>query len=149
MSPIVGVLVLLAITVCLAAVVAAGAATMTLEAGGPTAAFDLQADGETGAVAIEHVAGDSIDVTELSVTVAVEGTALRDQPPVPFVGADGFDGTPTGPFNEATEPVWHAGERAAVTVAETNEPTPESGETVSVRLVVDGQQVAALETTAT
>ncbi|RQG91866.1 type IV pilin [Natrarchaeobius chitinivorans] len=148
-NPVVGVAVLIAITVCLAGVLAVGAASWSLEATGPDAAFDLSVDGETGEVAIGHVAGDSIDVRNLSLVIAVEGTELADQPPTPTVGAPGFQGTPTGPFNEQADPEWRSGERASVFVADTNDPRPSAGDSVTVRLVVDDQRIAVLETTAT
>ncbi|AXR76797.1 type IV pilin [Natrarchaeobaculum sulfurireducens] len=148
LSPLVGVLVLVAITVALAVVVAAGAASLSVGSAPPTAAFDLQADGESGEIAIDHVAGDVIDVGSLSVSVSVDETDLAMQPPVPFVGADGFDGTPDGAFNAEADPTWRTGERVSVTVAETNEPTLESGDAVTVTLSVDDVRVTTLETTA-
>ena len=93
-SPIVGVLTLVALTVCLAAVVVVGVGAWSLESPGPTASFELAADGNDSSITIEHVAGDAIDVEALSVTIAVDGTELDTQPPIPFVGAKGFDGAP-------------------------------------------------------
>lgn len=148
LSPLVGTLALLAITVCLVGVIAVAVTTWSLEAP-PTAAFELTVDGDAAAIVIEHVAGDPIDVRELSVTIAIDGTPLSSQPPVPFVGASGFDGAPTGPFNEASDPQWRAGERAGLTVATTNTPTIETGDSVTVRLAVDGHSIADLEAEAT
>ncbi|MBZ6495580.1 type IV pilin N-terminal domain-containing protein [Natrinema longum] len=147
MSPLVGVLALLAITVCLATVVAVGVGAWSLEAPGPTAAFELSADGDRSSITIEHVAGESVDVEALSVTIAINGTELTEQPPVPFVGASGFDGSPGGPFNREADPEWTAGERASVSVAETNSPTPETDDSITVSLDVDGRRIAELETT--
>ncbi|WP_440771102.1 type IV pilin [Natronorubrum sp. DTA28] len=149
-SPVVGVAALLALTVCLAAVLAIGIGAWSLESGGPgpAATFELSVDGEESTITIEHIAGDSIDVEALSVTVAVDGEELTDQPPVPFVGASGFDGAPDGPFNAATDPEWRAGERVGVAVADTNDPEIEPGDSIRVTLVVDGHRVAALESTA-
>ena len=148
-SRLVGVLALLAITVLLATIVAVGASTWSLESGGPTAAFDLAVDGEESTVTIDHRHGDEIDVAELSVRIAVAGEELAEQPSVPFVGANGFDGSPTGPFNAESDSEWRTGERASVTVAGTNDPEIESGDTVAVTLAVDGTRIATLETTAT
>ncbi|WP_436345639.1 type IV pilin [Natronorubrum sp. FCH18a] len=148
-SRLVGVLALLAVTVLLATIVAVGASTWSLESGGPTAAFDLAVDGEEARVVLDHLEGDAIDVTELSMRITVNGGELANQPPVPFVGAEGFDGSPTGPFNSKSDSEWRTGERAGVTVADTNDPTIESGDAVAVTLVVDGSRVATLETTAT
>ena len=147
-SPVVGVLVLVVLTVVLATIVAASASTLSLESGGPTATFDLAVDGERSAITIDHAGGDRIDVSELSVTVAVDGEPLADQPPVPFVGASGFDGAPTGPFNAEADSEWRTGERATVVVAGTNTPSIKAGDTVTVTLAVDGTRVATVETTA-
>ncbi|WP_049927929.1 type IV pilin [Halopiger goleimassiliensis] len=147
-SPVIGVVALLAITVCLAGVLAMGVASMSPGSTPPTAAFELEADGDTGEITIEHVAGDAVDVRDLSVAIRVDGTALSSQPPVPFVGADGFDGAPGGAFNGEAAPQWRPGERVHLTVARTNDPVPESGDTVTVILSSDGRPVATLETTA-
>ncbi|SIR66205.1 type IV pilin [Natronorubrum thiooxidans] len=147
-SPVVGLVALLVLTVGLVAVVAVGVGALSLEAGAPTAAFDLTVDSEASAITVEHIGGDPIDVTKLSMTVAIDDEELTKQPPVPFVGASGFDGTPTGPFNSATDPEWRAGERGTVVVADTNEPPIETGDSVTVTLAVDGTRVATLETTA-
>jgi archaeal type IV pilus assembly protein PilA len=136
------------ITVALATMVAIGASSLTAEPTVTTAAFEFAADGETGTITIEHVAGDAVDVGALAITVTVDGESLSNQPPVPFVGSDGFSGSPSGPFNAETDQNWTSGERASFTVAETNDPTVESGDTVTVRLAIDGQRVATLEETA-
>lgn len=147
-APLVGILALIALAVVLATVIAVGATPSSLETAGPTAAFELSADGDASSIVIEHVAGDAIDVEPLAVTIAVDGEELDEQPPVPFVGANGFDGTPDGPFNAASDSEWRAGERAGLVVAGTNDPAIESGDSVTVTLVADGTRVATLETTA-
>lgn len=147
-SPVVGTLVLIALVVLLATIVAVGASTWSLESGGPTAAFDLSVDGDRSAVTIEHEGGEPIDVERLSVTISVEGEELAEQPPVPFVGAPGFDGSPDGPFNSAADSTWQAGDRVGLVVAGTNAPGIDAGDTVTVTLAVDGNRVATLETTA-
>lgn len=147
-SPVVGAVALLAVTICLVAVVAAGVTAWSLSSPTPTAAFELQADGE-GTITIDHIAGDDVDVEHLSLTVAIDGTELVEQPPVPFAGADGFRGAPDGPFNARSDSNWQAGEQASFTVADNNDPSLDSGDTVTVSLVVDGQPLGELETTAT
>ncbi|MFD1563253.1 type IV pilin [Haloarchaeobius amylolyticus] len=147
-SPIIGTALLITLTVCLAAVVAVGAGVWSLEPTSPTATFELSADGDRAAIVIEHLAGDDLDVETLSVTIAINGTELTAQPPIPFVGARGFDGAPDGPFNAKSDSTWTAGERAGVSIAETNSPTLAAGDSVTVTLAVDDRQVATLETTA-
>ncbi|GAB3667962.1 type IV pilin N-terminal domain-containing protein [Halopiger thermotolerans] len=144
-SSVVGTVLLLVIAVCVAGVVLAGVSTWTPASPAATTAFELSADSDRSTVTIEHRVGDAIDVRELSVTVIVDGTELAEQPPVPFVGAAGFDGAPTGPFNAKGDPQWSAGERASFAVAATNEPPIEMGDSVRVRLVVDGRVIADLE----
>lgn len=149
-APVVGVLALLAITVALAATVAVGmgvAGTAVLESG-PDAAFDLEADADRSELTLEHVGGESLTVTELDLKIAVNGERLEHQPPVPFVGADGYRGAPSGPFNPETDSKWRVGETATLRVAGTNDPAIRSGDTVSVTVVVDGTTVTRLEATA-
>lgn len=143
-SPVVGTVLLLAIAICVAGVLLVGISTWT-PASPVTTAFELSADSDQSTVTIEHRVGDTIDVRELSITVIVDGTELSEQPPVPFVGAPGFDGAPTGPFNAQADPQWSAGERASFAVATTNSPPLEMGDSVRVRLVVDGRVIADLE----
>ncbi|AGB38219.1 type IV pilin [Natronococcus occultus] len=147
-APVVGVVLLVGVTVALATVVAVAIGGLSPDSVQTTAAFELRADGEDGTITVEHVAGDPIDVEELSVTVAVNGDPLAHQPPVPFTGATGFDQAPSGPFNSASGSSWTTGERSTLSIAGTNGPAIEPGDTVSVTLAVDGQRIAALETTA-
>ncbi|AEH36452.1 type IV pilin N-terminal domain-containing protein [Halopiger xanaduensis] len=146
-SSVVGTILLLVIAVSVAGVILIGVSTWTPESPAMTA-FELSADSDRSTITIEHRVGDTIDVRELSITVIVDGTELTEQPPVPFVGATGFDGAPTGPFNAKADPKWSAGERASFAVASTNEPSFKMGDLVRVRLVVDGQVIADLEAVA-
>lgn len=151
-APIVGVLALLAVTVALAATIAIGVGVGftdgALLESGPDAAFDLEADADRSELTLEHVGGEPVNVTELELEIAVNGESLERQPPVPFVGADGYRGAPSGPFNPETDPEWRVDETATLRVAETNDPAIRSGDTVSVTVVVDGTVVADLEATA-
>jgi FlaG/FlaF family flagellin (archaellin) len=148
-SQIIGLVSLLALTVCLATAITVGVGGWSIDSPGPRATFELSADGDRSSIALEHLAGDAIDVEALSVTIEVNGTELADQPPVPFVGASGFHGTPDGPFNARTDSKWNPGEEAGVSVADTNTPTLATGDSVTVTLAVDGRRIAELETTAT
>ncbi|APX98306.1 type IV pilin [Natronorubrum daqingense] len=149
MSRLVGIVALLGVTVALATMVAVGASTWSLDSSPPTAAFSMTADGESSTITIDHDGGETIDVSEAELIVDIDGDELAAQPPVPFVGADGFDGTPDGPFNAEGDTEWEPGERAAFTIAETNDPALESGETVAVTLSVDGYRLATLKDEAT
>ncbi|ELY92830.1 hypothetical protein C483_06772 [Natrialba hulunbeirensis JCM 10989] len=147
-SPVVGTITLLVLTVFLVGAIALVLSGWTLGSPPPIAAFELTADSETGQLTFEHTAGDEIDVEDLSLHVTVDGTALEYQPPVPYVGAEGFRGSPEGPFNAQSESTWKTGERASVTLAGTNEPTLESGSTVRVKVAIEGSRVAELESVA-
>ena len=143
-----GVVLVLAVTITLAGTLAVflggfGLGTATP----PHASFDISVDAD-GTIALQHEAGDPIDVTELSIVVSIDGEELDEQPPVPFFAATGFVGGPEGPFNEAADPVWTVGEVASFQVASTNEPSIDAGDEVRVILAVEDGVVATLETTA-
>lgn len=148
-SPIVGVVLLVGITV-----VVAGAATGVLVGIAPpepgaTVLVDVEADPSTDAVAVRHVHGDALDVSKLSVRLSIGEEPLEEQPPVPFFSAAGFDPGPTGPFNAASDGEWSAGESGTVRIASTNDPGRiEDGDRVDVTLVYDEHVIAEERTTA-
>lgn len=160
-SPVVAVAALLALTVGLAAVLAVslGGFVTTGGLGGPVGSvgmtFDLAVTADpdsngTGAeIALTYVSGDSIDVEALSMVIAVNGTTLTHQPPIPYTAAKGFRSIPSGPFNEQSSGEFSVGDRAALTVAGSNDPTIHRGDVVTVSLSLDGQHVARLEATVT
>jgi len=135
----------LVVAVVLGVSVAAVCLTAT-PASSPTVAATLTVDGDR--LVLTHRAGEDVDVRRLDVTVRVDGTPLRHQPPVPFFAARGFRGGPTGPFNPATEPTWRVGETAAVRVAATNRPQLDPGARVTVVLEYDGHRLTTASATA-
>ncbi|AHG00271.1 flagellin domain protein [Halostagnicola larsenii XH-48] len=147
-SPLIGILAMIAITVVLAAVLAAGVNALGTGTSPPTASFDLAVDADQSTIELEHAGGDAIDVRELTMNVEIDGVALAAQPPIPFVGAEGFAEAPTGPFNARSDPIWRGGESGRVELASTNEPQLRPGESVTVTLTVDGHRIASLEETA-
>lgn len=143
----VGAVALLAVAVCLAAVTGAVALAAVSERGTPpAAALSLTADGDR--VELTHRGGDTLDVRDLRLRVAVNGTPLSNQPPVPFFAAPGFRSGPAGPFNAAADPRWSTGETATFRVAGTNSPAVVTGARVTVRVYADGRPVASLSATA-
>lgn len=114
----------------------------------PRASLALSVDAGDDAVRIEHAGGDPIDVSRATVRIEIDGQSLAHQPPVPFVGATGFDGAPAGPFNAAADQRWTVGESAGLWLASTNAPPLQPGSRVVVRVVVDGAPVATVEATA-
>lgn len=134
-SPFVGTILLVAITVLLAATVATAMGSLSLESGSSaTAAIEFEVDADRNELVFEHAGGDTLDVRHLTLEVTVDGEPLAHQPPVPFVGAMGFRGSPSGPFNAATDPTWTVGERATIRLAATNSPALAEGAVVRVRL---------------
>lgn len=144
LAPVVGVVLLVAVTAVLAVGVVAGVVESPGPAAAPTAAFDGEADA-TGEIRAVHAGGDTIAPDELGLRVRVDGEPLAAQPPVPFFSATGFESGPTGMFNRATRGERRAGQAASLRVADSNEPTLSAGATVELRLYVDGVRVAALE----
>lgn len=144
-APAVGVALLVAVAVALSAAV--GAVALGVDrphAPAPTAAVDLTV--ADGALVFTHEGGEPIDVRDLRMVVAVDGTRLRRQPSVPFFARRGFRSGPTGPFNSAADPRWTAGETASLAVAGTNRPRIGPGSTVEVSLYVRGRRLATLST---
>lgn len=145
-SPVVGVVLLVAVTIILSATLVAGVPGEPADPP-PRASLALSADASTDTVELVHEGGDPVDVTALEVTVTVDGEELRHQPPVPFFAAFGFESGPTGPFNLASDGTFRAGETASFTVASTNDPPLDAGSSVTVRLTT--RESVVFEGTAT
>lgn len=145
LSPVVGTVCLLAVTVLLAAVV--GASVHVAPPSDPiTASFEATVE-PTGEVTVLHRGGDTIDPEAIDLRIHVEGEPLERQPPVPFFSARGFESGPVGPFNSATARQWRAGEAASITIAGTNDPEMRAGDAVTIEMFADGHRIARLETT--
>jgi len=147
-SPVVGVVLVVALTVLLAATVGTMALGTESPARGTTVRLSASADASSDTVSLTHEGGDAIDVSTLDVAITIDGTALDHQPPVPFFAATGFVSGPTGPFNSATTDAWTAGEAATLELATTNDPLIADGATVTVTLSKGNSVLARLETTA-
>ena len=145
-TPVVGVVVLVAVTVVLAVSISA-ALTTPETAVTPSAPLSLTVDSKSNDSMLTHRGGDTLEVSELNIRIEVDGTALAEQPPVPFVGADGFDGTPTGPFNAESPDEWRAGERAGVRLAGTNTPPLSADSEVTVVVATDSGVIQEITTT--
>lgn len=145
-SPVVAVPILVGIVLVLAAAVGTIALGVSLPAAERPVALSVTATADTGRVAVVHEGGPPIDVREVTVRVAVDGTPLVEQPPVPFFAAPGFRSGPTGAFNPSADPVLAVGERASFRIAGTNSPTLVAGATLALRLYRGGTRIAAVET---
>jgi FlaG/FlaF family flagellin (archaellin) len=144
-SPVVGVALLVLVTAMLAAAVGTAALGTVPAEPPPQTGLSLSVEGDR--LRVVHRAGDTLDVRDLEVRLAVNGTPLSHQPPVPFFAATGFEPGPTGPFNSASDPEWEVGEVATLTVAGTNRPDIEPGATVRVTVVSGGYLIAKTEVT--
>ena len=98
-APVIGVVLLVALTVVTAAAVGA---VVAVDIPGETTVvtFGLEAASD-GEIQLLHRGGDAVDPDSLRVRVRVNGDPLAEQPPVPFFSARGFESGPTGPFNSA------------------------------------------------
>jgi len=145
-SPVVGVALLAFLTVLLALSIGTVLPSLSSEPP-PTAQLTLSVNASADRVALTHHAGDPLNVTDLRVTVEVDGTPLIRQPPVPFFAAVGFRSGPTGPFNTASPDDWRAGQTAGFRIASTNHPTIDRGSAVAVTVATD--RTVLLDTTTT
>lgn len=145
--PVLGAVLLVGVTVLLAVALSVMATGFAPPEPGGNVVLEVSADGATGRVTLEHVAGPSLDVRAVTLRVEVGGEPLTHQPPVPFYAATGFNGFPTGPFNPAADPAWEAGETASFRVAGTNDPSIVPGLTLTVTVIREGLPVARASTT--
>lgn len=149
-SPAVGVLLLTAVTLVLASAAALVAVDLVPGAASPQpVALSATANAATGRVDLVHESGPAVDVRWVRVRISIGGTRLRHQPPVPFTGARGFLGAPSGPFNPSADPRWEVGERASLRLAGTNDPPLTPDATVLVEVYRDDLAIARVEVTAT
>lgn len=144
-SPVVGTLLLVAITVIAAATVGVAVSGTSLTST-PTVALDVSADADSQRISLTHESGDTVDLNRVDVRIRIDGEGLTHQPPVPFFAARGFESGPNGPFNSASPDQWQAGETATLELAATNDPLIDPGDRVTV-LVRTGQRVIAEMTT--
>ncbi|QCC51513.1 type IV pilin [Halapricum salinum] len=149
LSPVLGTVLLLAITVALAGTVGLVVFEDAAAEPSPRTTFSLSADAAADRIVLTHEGGDTLSTTDLTIRVAVDGDPIHHQPPVPFFAASGFHGGPIGPFNPATDPEWSAGEDAGFELASTNAPLLDPGDAVEVTISSEGSVIARLETTAT
>lgn len=144
-APVVGVICLVAVTVVAGAAVGA-VVTISPPDPAPGVAVSVTATAD-GEVTLVHRGGRQLDVDSIRVELAVDGEPLRHQPPVPFVGATGYRGAPSGAFNAAADGTWEAGERTALRIASTNAPPLEPGAQLTVEIRTADAQTVHAETT--
>lgn len=147
MSPLVGTVLLAGVVVVLAAVVGAAALGVASPPEPADPVVISASASSDGRIELVHEAGPALEVGELTVRIAVDGTPLDHQPPLPFFSAKGYYPGPTGPFNPAADQTWEPGERASLQVAGTNAPALDRGSTLSVEIYRGETPLATIETT--
>lgn len=148
-TPVVAAVLLVAITVVGAAgvgSVASGLEDRPDTAGAATIA--VSATAETQSITLAHRGGATVDFRNASVRIRVDGVPLDYQPPVPYFATEGFQGTPTGPFNAGADPRFDPGEAATLQLASTNAPHFDAGDRVAVSIHRDGRVLARGEVVA-
>lgn len=138
---------LLLATVAGAGVVATSAFSVMPPEPLPVAALALSVDPVDDRITLTHRGGEPLDVSDVTIRIKVDGDPLAYQPPVPFVGAPGFRGAPTGPFNLAGDQHWTVGEQASLRLAATNDPDVAPGSTVVVSVYYNELLFAELSET--
>jgi len=138
-------------TILLVAIVVVTAGVVSVVAVGFTSTLP---DTTTGAEAVENpieleVVGqtlhftntgtETIDVDELTLEISVSDQPVAFQPTIPYFSTTGFEPGPSGPFNIASNTTWVPGQDATITIADTNEPVPQVGDTVTVELWYKGE----------
>lgn len=146
-SSVLAVVLLVAVTVLLAATVGALALSTDVLEPAPRTVFDADVDAAADRVSVTHRGGDPVDPGRLRVRILVDGAPIAHQPPVPFFAATGFASGPTGPFNSAYGGDWSTGETASLRLAGTNTDL-DPGDRVTVQLFADDLQLAELAVTA-
>ena len=141
LSPVIGVVLLLAITITLAGVV--GLTLISLQPNDAPIQASISADVNltTDTFRFVHDGGDPIDVHTLEVTIFVDDEPIRHQPRVPYFSQTGFQSGPTGPFNRESNNVWKAGESASLALACSNEPKPADATIIEIHFTSDGNPI--------
>jgi flagellin-like protein len=93
-SPVIGVILMVAITVILAAVIGSFVLNLggSLQQSAPQASFDFEYNSDTTNVTITHSSGDTITSDDGNVTVSVNGTEQDWDEPISAGGSTVYDG---------------------------------------------------------
>ena len=138
-SPVIGVVLIVAVTVVLAAVVGAFAIGVGNAGNAPEAAITAERTGNE--ITLTHHSGDPLDVTELTVRILIDGKPLEKQPDVPAYGSAGFNDL-SGAFHAWGTQPWKAGATASLKIAGNNAPQPSAGSRVTIKIYAEGEAVA-------
>lgn len=146
LSPVIGTVLLLVVTLLVAGAASASLLGMaSLEEPSQPISISATADAQTNTITLVHQAGPPLDVRDLEIKILIDGLPLFHQPPVPFVGARGFRGAPSGPFNAAADPKWIAGESGSFRIARKNVPSIDPGSVIKIKLYYNNKRLALIE----
>lgn len=149
-APVLGTVLLVAVTVTLAAAVGAVALAVPATPATETpVVLSASVNASADRLTLGYESGPPIDVRTLRVRVSVDGTPLAYQPPVPFFRSPGFPAAPTGPFNSGADPRWTPGETTSLRLSPKNTPKFDPGSTVTVRVYRNDVLFARLVVSAT
>ncbi|MDX1744931.1 MAG: type IV pilin [Halobacteriales archaeon] len=149
LAPVLGTVMLVVVTVSLAAVVGAVALVDTTPPEpGSSVVLSGSANASVDRITVNHESGPPLDVRRIRLRITVDGTPLTHQPNVPFFRITGFRAGPTGPFNSAADPHWTVGEETSLQLDDDNSPLIVPGSTVTVRVYRDETLLARLSVTA-
>ena len=146
-APVIGVVILVAMTVTLAAGVLIIVGDMVPPDPPPAVVFEGTVDVAEAEFSILHQQGQDLQMEHVGLSISVDDQPLAHQPPVPFFAATGFASGPTGPFNPAATDTWTAGERGTIQLASTNEPLPNENSTVVVEVSYQEYVIGTVELT--
>ena len=103
------------------------------------ASVELEATGQT--LQFTNTGTETLDIDEVALKISVSDQPLAFQPTIPYFSTTGFEPGPSGPFNSASNMTWEPGQKATITVANTNEPVPTVGDSVTVEVWYEGEYV--------
>ena len=146
-SPVLGVILLVALTVITAGVIALFVTELPDMREPPVVTMEGTVNASDNTLTIVHTGGDSIAVDELALHVTVDEEPLTYQPPVPFESARGYSTGPSGPLHSWGSSTWEPGEESRLQLAGSNEPLPTAESRVAVEITYADTPIAELSLT--
>lgn len=144
-SPVIGVVILIALTLVLGVIVLSFGVPH-LSGTTPHASIDGTVDAEENKIRLVHSGGEPLPVDQLRFHVTVDGESLKHHPSYPFSSNTGFVGFPSGAFNPSSSGQWRPGEAGSFVLARTsNGPMPDVDSRVIVQTYVDETLVSEVE----
>lgn len=144
-APVIGIVLLLALTVICAGAIALFVTGMTDLRSTPTVVIEGTVDTAENNITLVHVSGDPITVEHLDIRITIDDEPLQHQPPVQSTSATGFSTGPSGPLHKWGGDTWSPGESSVISIAHTsNYPLPHPDARVEVSLTYDNRPLAEI-----